>query len=184
MLHGCHRKNLSPLQVIREPNRINLTSKPPNLSKFSQRRDSLKTTVLVSETRCTTELKVGVLLLCHSSSCPYSAITRETWFQVHCKCCCIHKHGHHLFFPKGKKMAASLTPSSHYAGKSTHLTRGENDCFACSALPHVIWMLAPSSFGHCLHLYPKRSPNRVAALHVLTNQEYMLEPVAKELLRI
>lgn len=75
----------------------------PNLSKFSQRRDSLKTTVLVSETRCTPELKVGVLLLCHSSSCPYSAITRETWFQVHCKGCCIHKHDHHLFFPKGKK---------------------------------------------------------------------------------
>jgi len=81
--------------------------------------------VLISETRCTTELKVGMFLLCQSSSCPYSGITKAAWFQVAYKGCYVHLHYPTFFL--NRREYRSLTPSRGHAGKSTGSLDSPND---------------------------------------------------------
>lgn len=96
---------------------------------FSQRRESLKTTVMVSETSCPTELMVGLLLLFHYVTpslalivvSPRQAGSRypSVLIQIILPVC-----------PSAGE-ETSLTLSCGRAGKSTvsHLVKIENDHF-------------------------------------------------------
>lgn len=84
---------------------------------FSQRRDGLKSMVMISETRCTTELKVGIFLLCQSSSCPYGCIIKAAWFQAAYKSCCAGVIYTIFTFFFNKRQYLSATPSRCHAGK-------------------------------------------------------------------
>lgn len=118
---------------------------------FSQRRESLKTTVMVSETSCPTELMVGLLLLFHYVTpslalivvSPRQAGSRypSVLIQIILPVC-----------PLAGEETTSLTLSCGRAGKSTvsHLVKIENDHFTWSVPAMHIQLLILPSFGHSL----------------------------------
>ena len=97
---------------------------------FSQRRESLKTTVMVSETSCPTELTVALLLLFHYVT-PSLALTVVSSRQAGSRYPSVLIQIILPVCPLAGEETTSLTLSCGRAGKSTvsHLVKIENDHF-------------------------------------------------------